>query len=70
MIREVFKLIATFVSFLGSEKYFSGERWDRSFKDLIHIFKFSFSSPISRVSRLKPVSMVVTDRGCLERWAV
>ena len=67
MVGEVFRLNVSFVCFLGPEECFSGESW----MDPLTVLNMNFSlwsrRLLSNVSRLRLVSMVVTDPGCLER---
>ena len=66
MVWEV--LNVSFVSFLGPEECFSGEGWEIDPLTVQYI-NFSLWSRrlLSNVSRLRLVSMFVTDPVCLER---
>ena len=63
MVWEVLRPNVSFVRFLGPEVCFSGEGWDRSNID----FSLWSRRLLSNVSRLRLLSMVVTDPGCLQR---
>ena len=68
MVWEVLRLNVSFVCFLGPEECFSGEGWDRSLKTVRYIkFSLWWRCLLSNVSRLRLVSMVMTDPVCLER---
>ena len=66
MIWEVLGLNVFFFFRLGPEECFSGEGWDPLTVLYVHCSLWSCCL-LSNVSRLRLVSMVMTDPGCLER---
>ena len=67
MFCEVLMLNAI-VCFFGPEECFSGEGWDRSLNSSVHKFySLLWSRRLLSVLRLRLMSMVVTDPGCLQQ---
>ena len=67
MVWEMLRLNVSFF-FWGGGECFSGEGWDRSLKTVRYIkFSLWWRRLLSNVSKLRLVSMVVTDPVCLER---
>ena len=69
MVWEVLRLNASFVCFLGPEECFSGGTGTDPLT--VRYINSSLWSRrlLSNVSRLRLVSMGVTNPGCLERWS-